>query len=74
MFYSYLLNYGDVCINIIINIFNNLPKDILNNREKENFVEMIKNIKNNEEKFYKFTRLLYNRCLNKSKREEQKFN
>ena len=35
---------------------------------------MIKDIKNNEEKFYKFTRLLYNRCLNKSKREEQKFN
>ena len=74
MFYTYLSNYGDVCINIIINIFSQLPKDILNNREKENFVEMIKNIKNNKEKFYKFTYLLYNRSLNKSKREEQKFN
>ena len=46
----------------------NFPNDVLTNKEKENFVNLIRNFKLEEKHFEDYLEILYRRCQNKQRR------
>ena len=56
------------CVIYFTEHLTNFPNDVLTNKEKENFVNLIRNFKLEEKHFEDYLEILYRRCQNKQRR------
>ena len=56
------------CVIYFTEHLTNFPNDVLTNKEKENFINLIQNFKLEEKRFEDYLEILYRRCQNKQRR------